>query len=110
MKDKLPIAEARKLAYADFIKKWAGRTLYETPHDYFSSTVGRITMHEKTTYKLSHYPNHKVIADVFLTPTMTGWKDKSQRREFYRDANAAGLTNNKETKCEWYKIIDLIEK
>ena len=109
MKDNLPVEEAPKFTYADFIKKWANKFLYETPHDIRSRSIGKIELYEKMTYRLSHYPNHKVIADVILTPTLSGWKDKSQRREFYKDANAAGLTNNKETKCEWYKIIDLIE-
>jgi hypothetical protein len=94
--------------YTQFFNKWGNRTLYETPHDVSSASVGRISVFRCDDYKLSHIKNFKIIADVWSTPKILGWKDEKQKREFSREAKKVGLSNNKSTKNEWYKIIDLI--
>ena len=98
------------ITYDEFVKKWANRPLYETPYDSpFSSSAGKIQMYRDDDYKLQHWKNCKIIADVFITPKSLGWKDEKQRLEFYKDAKKVGLSTNKSTKNEWYKIIDIIE-
>ncbi len=88
--------------YADFIKKWANRRLYDTSHDTRGASVGMIQYHCRTQIRL---PLDVVIADVFWLPrNASGWKDEKQRRQFYTDAKRVGVQSNPNTKNEWYIV------
>jgi hypothetical protein len=95
--------------YEEFKTKWANRPLYESPYDYNGNSAGKIIMYRDNNYQkqLTYYKNCTVIADVFDTPKSLGWKDDKQKKEFYKDAKSAGVSTNKATKNEWYKIIDI---
>ena len=74
------------------------------------SKAGKISVHRNNDYKLPHLKGLKIVADVWILPLIFGWGyDESKRRKFYKDAKLAKLSRRKDTKNEWYKIIELIE-
>jgi len=91
-----------------FIKKWVGVQLYTTAHDYRGLTTGKIIKQRRDNYQLAHYKNVRVVADVLFIPTWHGFENDKQRRSFYKEAKKAGFSSNKTSKCEWYKIVDMV--
>ena len=97
------------MTYEELYQKWANRHTYDcvTLH----SLAGIIKVYRSNNYHLKHMTSYVAVADVWLLPSIHGWGyDEKKRREFYKDAKAAKLSRRKETKNEWYKIIELKEK
>ena len=85
--------------YGDFIKKWIGHTLDGADDN------GGICVEMYPSIKLRLGRNAVIQTDAFLTPKYNkGWKDLSQRREFYNDAKRVGVVPNQDTKCEWHYL------
>lgn len=91
--------------YQELKNKWANKLLYST--EGVIQLGGRIDVHLVDNYKLSHFPNSVIKAEVWYIPTWHGWRDDKQRREFYKDAKKI-LSRKKGTKCEYYKIIEIL--
>lgn len=89
--------------YTELYEKWGNRPVYD------NQSSGKINVHRDSDYKLAHMEGYKIIADVWVLPTIFGWAfDEKKRKEFYKDAKEAKLSRNIYTKNEWYKIIDII--
>ena len=97
-------------SYEDFYQKWANRFLYTSDYDGIQPSAGKIQVFREDDYKLPHWGFAQIIADVWSTPKMIGWKSDKQKREFYKEAKQVGLISNKRVKNEWYKIFDIINK
>jgi hypothetical protein len=98
-----------KTNYQVLCDKWANRSLYSTPYDINSASVGRINVYKCDDYTLEHIKGFKVVADVWELPKLLGWENEKQKKDFIKEAKKAGLSFNKKTKNEMYKIIDLIK-
>lgn len=97
------------MTYEELYTKWANRPTYDCP--LIHSKAGRIKVYRSEDYPLAYMSGYRVVADIWLLPTMFGWGyDEKKRREFYKDAKAAKLSRRKETKSEWYKIIEIHEQ
>ena len=96
------------ISYDDFYLKWANRYLYKSDYDYRSSSIGKIEVFRNDDYLLKHYKYSRIIADVWWTPKMIGWGSEKQKKQFLKEAKKVGLSRNKSTKNEWYKIIDIV--
>jgi hypothetical protein len=96
------------LPYTDLYEKYANRHTYEC--NLLHSMAGAIKVYRNNDYKLPHLKGVKIIADVWILPSIFGWGyDENKRRKFYRDAKAAKLSRRKDIKNEWYKTIEIIE-
>lgn len=93
------------MTYQELKDKWVNKLLYKT--DGKMQLGGKIDVALVENYKLPHFPNNVIRAEVWYIPVWHGWKDEKQRKEFYKDAKKL-LSRKKDTKCEYYKIIEII--
>lgn len=91
-----------RMTFEDFKTKWMNRPLYVPAGDSMHICGGMIQDSLRTEYFDGIYT---FPAIVIYTPTWHGWANDKQRREFYKDAKAAGFRACKKEKMTWYKRI-----